>query len=328
MFEEVSKRIRADRLSLLLVATLVAILAAACSAPGTVTSVSVMAPPTLLVGRTAQATADVVVTGAASTAVTWSSSDDEVATVDASGLVRAVGEGNVTITATSQANPSQSDAADIEVSSALRDATVLYYVDDVVGADDALAALHEAAATFDAVVVETDNASFVNDLADMNPDLVVYLRQDSGGIPDDAEAALLTWVENGGALVFTSWDIGVSDVDTQLASMEAAFTGEENYVSMEIEHPILAAGLSSSTIPITDEYWGTFSMGLEALGDGVELAHFYDLTPELTTDAALVSGNDGRTMVLGFLSDTVENEDDGIRLLRNVFEYVLLATLP
>ncbi len=168
----------------------------------------------------------------------------------------------------------------------------------------------------------------MSDLEEMIPDLVVYLRQDNGSIPDDAEAALLAWVENGGALVFTSWDYTAEDVVNQLASMEAAFTGEENFVSMEIEHPILAAGLSSTTLSISDEYWGTYSMGMEAIGDGVELAHFYDMTPELTTQAALVSGNDGRTMVIGFLSDTVANEDDGIRLLRNVVEYVLLAALP
>ncbi len=126
------------RLSLLLVTALIAVLAAACSTPGSVTSVSVTAPPALLVGRTALADADVVVTGGASTAVTWSSSDDEVATVDASGLIRAVGEGNVTITATSLGDPSLSDTANIEVTSALRGATVLYYVDDFIGTDQAL----------------------------------------------------------------------------------------------------------------------------------------------------------------------------------------------
>lgn len=327
-----SQPLRVSRLYLLALAALAAVLLAACSTPQppapSVTSVAVTAPTTLVAGRTAQALADVAVTNGANTDVDWSTSDSTVATVSAAGLIAALADGNVTITATSRFDATKSDSVDITVSSALRGATVLYYVDDLEGADAAFAALEDAAAQFGAVVVETDDANFVADLGDA-PDLVVYLRQSESGIPDDAEAALLDWVSNGGALVFTSWDYLETDVATQLAAMEAVATSSENYLSMEVEEPALGAGLSTSTISIVnpDEGWGTFSLGLQATGDGVELAHFYDGTPELTTDAALVSGNGGKTMVIGFLSDTVDGVD-GARLLRNVFEYVMLATLP
>ncbi len=48
------------------------------------------------------------------------------------------------------------------------------------------------------------------------------------------------------------------------------------------------------------------------------------LRAELTINAALVSGNDGRTMVLGFLVDSIDNTD-GKKLMQNIFESVLLA---
>ncbi len=323
---------RVSRSYLLALAALAAVLLAACSTPQppapSVTSVSVTAPATLVAGRTAQALADVVVTNGASTDVDWSTSDATVATVSSTGLVAALADGDVTITATSRFDATKSGSVDIAVSNVLRGATVLYYVDDLVGTDAALTALNDAAARFDAVVVQTDDANFVADLED-EPDLVVYLRQDDDGIPDDAEVALLDWVDNGGALVFTSWDYFGTDVATQLAAMEAVATGSENYSSMEVEEPALGAGLSTSTISVVnpDDMWGTFSMGLQATGGGVELAHFYDGAPELTTGAALVSGNGGKTMVIGFLSDTVDGID-GARLLRNIFEYVMLAALP
>lgn len=294
-----------------------------------VTSVSVSAPATLLTGRTAQAVAEVLVAHGAGLGVDWSTSDPSVATVDATGLISALSEGSVTITATSQFDAPKSGSAEVAVSNPLRGATVLYYRDDTVGSDSVQAALDAAASEFEAVVKSTDDANFVTDLGAEAPDLVVYLRQSAAGIPDDAEVALLDWVANGGALVFTSWDYKGPDVITQLAAMDAVATNSVNFVSMEIESPALAVGLSTTTVPIVnpDDTWLVFSMGLQAAGGGVELGHFYDNTSELTTHAALVSGNDGRTMVIGFLGDTVAGAD-GTMLLRNIFEYVLSATLP
>ncbi len=64
--------------------------------------------------------ADVEVAGAASTDVTWESSDESVATVDAAGNVQAAGVGNVTITATSVYDPSFEDSVELPVDAALR----------------------------------------------------------------------------------------------------------------------------------------------------------------------------------------------------------------
>ena len=74
------------------------------------------ATATIVVGDTVQLTADVsVVSGSPSTAVTWASDDETVATVDATGLVTAVAAGTATITATSVFDASFSGDAVITV---------------------------------------------------------------------------------------------------------------------------------------------------------------------------------------------------------------------
>ena len=66
-----------------------------------VTGVSLNKPAvTLLVGATTQLAATVAPSNATNKNVSWSSSDETVATVDATGLVTAVGEGTATITVT------------------------------------------------------------------------------------------------------------------------------------------------------------------------------------------------------------------------------------
>ena len=84
-------------------------------------------------GQTQQLTA--AVTGSANTAVTWSSSDANVATVSSSGLVRAITPGTARITATSQANPARSGSANVTVgqsgSTVNVDIAALYLVQSV-----------------------------------------------------------------------------------------------------------------------------------------------------------------------------------------------------
>jgi CubicO group peptidase (beta-lactamase class C family) len=82
----------------------------------TVVSVTVTAPATLTVGGTATATATVQVTNGASTAVTWSSSNEVVASVSSAGLITALSPGAVTIRATSATTPTISGSASITVS--------------------------------------------------------------------------------------------------------------------------------------------------------------------------------------------------------------------
>ena len=69
----------------------------------------------LELGQAVHLTAEVEATGGADATVTWQSSHTGVATVDSSGLVETVGEGEATITATSTYDPAASGTATITV---------------------------------------------------------------------------------------------------------------------------------------------------------------------------------------------------------------------
>lgn len=67
------------------------------------------------IGQTTPLTATVTVTGFAPQTVQWTSDDEDVATVDAKGVVTAVGEGTCNITATSTFDSSKYNSAEITV---------------------------------------------------------------------------------------------------------------------------------------------------------------------------------------------------------------------
>jgi len=68
------------------------------------------------VTTTAQATANVYPAYCSDKSVTWTSADESIATVDANGVVTAVGKGTTTITATSNSTPTVSGSATVKVS--------------------------------------------------------------------------------------------------------------------------------------------------------------------------------------------------------------------
>lgn len=73
------------------------------------------AEDSLYIGNTAQLTAAVMPENAEDKSVVWSSSDDTIATVSATGLVQGIGEGVVTITATSTAVPTLAASVTLNV---------------------------------------------------------------------------------------------------------------------------------------------------------------------------------------------------------------------
>ncbi len=81
-----------------------------------VTNVAVTpAPSSVIIGETVQLSVDVTTVSGASEDVTWSSSDETIATVDQDGLVTGVAIGAATITATSVATPSVSGSSALTV---------------------------------------------------------------------------------------------------------------------------------------------------------------------------------------------------------------------
>ncbi|MBS3966751.1 MAG: Ig domain-containing protein, partial [Truepera sp.] len=114
--------IRRRKFSRLLVGALLlalAVLLAACpgvGVPPAVTSVTINEPDqSVVVGGTFTFTATVDAVGGANPAVTWSSSDETVATVDTNGVVTGVAVGTATITATSVFNSAISDTVTVTV---------------------------------------------------------------------------------------------------------------------------------------------------------------------------------------------------------------------
>ncbi len=93
------------------------LLLAACVPPHppAVLSVTVSAPAFVVLGSEARALADVGFLGPADTRVSWSSSDETVVAIDATGQMVAAGHGTATVTATSVAEPGLSDSAVVEV---------------------------------------------------------------------------------------------------------------------------------------------------------------------------------------------------------------------
>ena len=83
----------------------------------------------LMLGETLPLTATVLPADATDKSLTWSSSNNDIATVEA-GLIRQVGDGEVTITATSNSNPSVSDSVVINVSNTPREDRVEVYAED------------------------------------------------------------------------------------------------------------------------------------------------------------------------------------------------------
>jgi surface protein len=86
------------------------------TAPAVVSVAIVEGDQALLLGEQVALTAEVVVTGGASTAVTWSSLGDSVVTVSSEGLVTAVGAGQASVRATSAVDATVFGSASVTVS--------------------------------------------------------------------------------------------------------------------------------------------------------------------------------------------------------------------
>lgn len=96
-------------------------LTASCSVTQThipVTSIAISGDNTGTVGGTIQLSASASPSNATNKNVTWSSSNESIATVDDSGLVTLKSEGDVTITATSVSEPSVSSTKSVTVTAA------------------------------------------------------------------------------------------------------------------------------------------------------------------------------------------------------------------
>ena len=179
--------------------------------------------------------------------------------------------------------------ATIAMASAADAASLLYRTDlgATGGGTDYLGAAI-AASAFTVTSTSGDLSSFT--LADY--DVVVYANQNYG-IPSGDLTALNAFIASGGKVIFNDW------TRSSGFNGQATYTGNNNQTSITLG-PQFSSGIVSP-LAVTNTSWGTFAMGLASAG-GTVAATFGN------GDAAIVVGNGGKTIVNGFLSDTVHSQ--------------------
>lgn len=180
--------------------------------------------------------------------------------------------------------------------------TVLYWNDYNVGTDYMAAALSALPGSF-SVTTATGDSDFTTQLGAGGWDLAILAVQNSSGY--SSIGALGAYVTGGGRAIYQSWNSWDS---AQIAPFGGAFTGVNNQTSVAVSDAGLAAGLSSNPLALTNPGWGTFSTGLS----GTVVAATFG-----NGDAAILIGNSGRTILNGFLTDTITDGTDAVRLYTN-----------
>jgi len=173
--------------------------------------------------------------------------------------------------------------------------SVLFYNDGIGGADDNVTPALDAngfAVTFTDVV-----ATFNAEVSTGGHDLVIAMVQ--GSSPAFDLPTLATYVEGGGRAIGADWSrtAGFATV------FDAIFSGATNLTTADLDAPALAEGLTNPIV-LENPTYGIYSTGLTADVGGSSLCTFEN------ADSCLVSGNEGRTAMLGFLMDTVPGTDD------------------
>lgn len=186
-------------------------------------------------------------------------------------------------------------SATATVTVAYEQPSVLLYYDSISSADDNVTPALDANGF--AVTFTTTAATFDTEVAGGGYDLVIAIAQ-SNGIAIDLPT-LATFVDDGGRAIGADWSqtAGFADV------FDASFSGATNLTTADLDAPALAEGITDP-IALTSSAWFTYSTGLTAGVGGSSACTFEN------DDSCLVSGNEGRTAMLGFLMDTIPGADD------------------
>jgi hypothetical protein len=194
-----------------------------------------------------------------------------------------------------------------------RAGTILYFTDFVIS-DDRMAEALAALSGTHTVTPATSALDFAAKIATGDYDLGILFEHASTGPEFDAAfAALAAHIASGGLAIADDWSMD----PTHAAAFETGFTGVVNETEFTVTDPALAVGLINP-VELADPGWGVFSTGLT----GAPAALFPSLS------AAIVIGNDGRTIFNGFLSDTFADGAEGTRLYTNEIESVFAAEVP
>lgn len=296
-----------------------------------VLSVTLSLPNVMMLDFVQQATVVVDVEGGADPSVEWLSSDPLVLSVDGNGLMTALALGTATVTATSVADGTRSDAAEVTVTNLLEGRRVLFLSTDwMVGGlsfdDPVRAALDRGVADYGLDVMQIPYGiphTLTDQLADPNAqfDLVVFISIQTTFLQSIYQS-LQTYVEEGGYLLFAH-----NLLTTGVQPLVAALGADVTFVltpptELEIVDQMLGAGLSSTSLMLPGP--GGYilpGLALTALPGAEELAYF----SEGGSGPAIVSGNEGRTAFIGFAPAYLADEDGEALYLNLVIK--LLANL-
>ncbi len=162
------------------------------------------------------------------------------------------------------------------------------------------------------VTTVSSSSAFATGLASGNYNLAVLFTQGSpttsysGYITKDL---ISTYINGGGLMIYATF----SASDNEYAALlNAGFSGNYNLTAVTITDPLMIAKAGLSSLTLSNPGYGTFSTGLTALTGGSVLANFAN------GDAAIVLGNEGHTIMLGYLSDTPTTK------IQEIFESVLI----
>jgi hypothetical protein len=121
-------------------------------------------------------------------------------------------------------------------------------------------------------------------------------------------------VAAGGKGIVDDWQ---SQNSNPIAPFGATFTGNVNWNPMNVTDPTLSAGITNP-VGFHNPGYANFSMGL--IGSSIAA------TFPSSGEGAIVEGNNGRSIVNGFLSDTFASGAQGVQLYTNEIMALTPAT--
>jgi hypothetical protein len=196
------------------------------------------------------------------------------------------------------------------VSFTTRTPNTLVYIDYSIKDDK----VEEALAAQRCNVTSVASASaFATGLTSGNYDLAVLFTQNfstnsyASSITKDI---ISTYINGGGLMIYDTFSNGT---DAEYAALfNASFTNNTANTKVTLTDPLMIAKAGVTTFTTTGSTWTISCVGLSALTGGTVLANFGN------GDAAIILGNEGHTMMLGYLSDTPATN------IQKIFESVLI----
>lgn len=172
---------------------------------------------------------------------------------------------------------------------------VLYFVDDISNdsEEDVLLVGLEQLET-EGLISLTVASSTSDFLDEVDSGMVAVYFAQRFSLDEDAQTALVDWVEDGERLIFGSYrEQGSEEL---IEALQSSVSGSDNHDTITFTTPRTASGLPGALALFT-EPWGVHSLGLVATDDAESICTFED------GDSCAVWGNEGRTLHSGVMTD-------------------------